>query len=147
MPQTDRIRTLEALLFTIAIVIGTLSWSRADNAKPASTSTTTPSQSKESRLLILNAYKSAVIAQDQMQQANVRFQQRLADLNRVQAERAKADGFPEGTTWQVNADTDELTLVAAPKKEEPKPDAKDSKSITPITPVVVPVPKKEPVKK
>lgn len=108
----------EFYFFVLAIVIGLLTWARSQDKPNA------PTVSPDTRLQLLNAYKSAIIAQENVGHAQQRFQQMVATFNQLQADRAKADKFPEGTTFTVNLDTDEVTPVL------PKPDggAKDNKA-------------------
>lgn len=114
----------EFYFFVLAVVIGLLTWARSQD-KP-STPSTAPTVSADTRLQLLNAYKSAIIAQENVGHAQQRFQQMVATFNQLQSDRAKADKFPEGTTFTVNLDTDEVTPVL-PKPPESKNDTDGKK--------------------
>jgi len=106
-----KIRVPETIAFVIALIIGLLVWSRGEEK---------PTLTTEHRLQLLNDFKSAVIAQDNAVRAQQRAQQLVQKFYQTQTELAKADKFPDGTTFTVNVDTDEITPVIP----EPKKDAK-----------------------
>jgi len=111
-----RVRWPETIAFLIALVIGLLVWSRADDKITAPVLTT------EHRLQLLNDFKSAVIAQNNAVLAQQRAQALVQKFYQTQSELAKADKFPEGTTFTINVDNDEITPIM-PKDKSGK-DAK-----------------------
>lgn len=87
-----------------------------------------PKFSELGKWRILNYYKSAVIANQQLaaaqaavQQAQLSLNQSVEKYNNVVKEEVKASGMKEGTTAQVDVVKDEVTPVL-PKPEEKKPE-------------------------
>lgn len=76
------------------------------------------------RLYVLDAYKSAVLAQLQANEAQARLQQAMARYNEITKEASEAESQPSGTTYQPNIDAG--TVVAQPPapKTEPKQEKK-----------------------
>jgi len=116
MHDNLRVRWPETVAFLIALIIGLLAWSRADDKSPSLTA--------EHRLQLLNDFKSAVIAQENAARAQQRAQALVQKFYQTQSDLAKADKFPEGTTFTINVDNDEITPVLPKDKSDEKKDAK-----------------------
>lgn len=77
--------------------------------------------SETSRLKLVNAFQHAVIKQVNFNKAQAELTEAVGAYNRLQETEASANGYPKGTTFTVNVDTQELTVnVPAEKKEEKK---------------------------
>ena len=75
-----------------------------------------------SALRILVAYQKALLLQAPFQQAQDAFNKGVANYNAVQEEERKANKLPEGTTFQVDVNTQTVKIVLpAPKPPEQKP--------------------------
>lgn len=86
-----------------------------------------PKFSELSKFRLLSSYKDAVIANQQLAQAQAAVQASQDQLNRnvaafhaLEKEEVKAAGFPEGTTVNVDIQKGEVTAVL-PRAEEKKP--------------------------
>lgn len=78
-----------------------------------------------SNLKLVNQYQVAVIAQQSLQAAQAAVQQNqaaltkaVADYHALEAVEAKANGYPEGTTFTVDTTAGKATPVLPPKKDE-----------------------------
>lgn len=72
------------------------------------------------RLELLNDFKSAIIAQSEVQRAQAAFQAKVQKYNETTARIANKDGFLRGTTFNVDATTDTITPVAPPEDKGKK---------------------------
>lgn len=77
----------------------------------------TPPLKEGSTVPLIVAYYKAV-------QANKAFQDAVATFNSVQADQAKANGFPEGTTFTIDLNTGTVTAVLPKPPEAKAPEKK-----------------------
>jgi hypothetical protein len=88
--------------------------------------TSTPFTGSEiTKLKLLSAYKSALLAQ---QNAQAALQKVIGDWNAAQEAAAQAEKLPKGTTFQIDPNSDTVKVVPPPapasaKKEEKAPPA------------------------
>jgi len=68
------------------------------------------------KLRLVTAYQKALLAQVPFQQAQEAFNKAVAAYNEVSAATAKENNLPEGTTFQIDVNTQAVKIVPPPPK-------------------------------
>ena len=74
---------------------------------------------ESSKLRLVVAFQSALLAQDQTQIAQRNLNEAVARFNAAQEAEAKSNDLPAGTTFRVNPDTKDVTVVPPPAPPAP----------------------------
>ena len=100
-------------------------------AAPSPTAPPAPTYSELSKLKILSAYKTALLAQTARDNAQMQMDLSIATFRNVVAQEDKVNGLPEGTQASVNIAKEEVNPIVPPPQTAgaaPAPPVKNESS-------------------